>query len=969
MKFIVTFILGLALVYASPIKAQETGTIYGTVVDRQNGDPLMGATIFLEGTNWGTLCDLDGSFRLMDIPVGKYVLIASMIGYQKVSITGVEVTVVDGKPLEVTLSPEAIELDEEVVVEAKALRNTGASLLKERQKAPAISDAISAEEISRSGSGDAAEAMKQTTGASVVGGKYVYIRGLGDRYSSVQLNGSSLPSADPNKRAVPMDLFPTNLLDNIVTTKSFTPDKPGDFTGGSINIGTKAFPDNFTLSVSSSTAYNTRSSLNDQFLTYKGGGSDWLGSDNGTRDLPQALSDGSIDIPDVGSAYTDSDIALQLDQYSKAFSPVMAPNTSKSGLNQGYSVALGNQTTFLGKPLGFLGSLTYSNGVSFYDQGTSARWQLTSRNASTLTNNYRLSDARGSQEIAIGSLATLSYRPANAHEVSVTNMLNRSGEDMARYLYGTFPRDLEESAVYETRVLQFTERQIHSLQISGKHLFSSLRDLKADWSGSRATSRQDEPDLRFFTDNYVTRDNRPLRDDEGNLLRDENGTVLRGEVTSYSISPSIYPLPTRYYRQLEESNREVQLNLTLPFSQWQGLKGNLKSGLMALHKERTFRENRYEFAQDNIRYDGNPYTFFQAENLGLLSNENDLFRFGNFVQDASQLSSNFDGEQLVYATYFMVELPLSTRMRLVGGARIESTDLDVISQDSTKTEGRLNSDDILPSFNFVYALNENMNLRTSYGRTLARPTFRELAPFASFNFVGDFIFIGNPELKRTLVDNVDFRWERFGKPGEIYAISLFSKRFQNPIERVILTVNGEVQFQNVDLAQVTGIEFEARRNLSFIRPSLENFNIGGNASLVRSEITIGNNELALRRALNPDAKDTRALQGQSPYLFNIDLSYNNYQTGTTAGIYYNVFGRRLEEVSLGGTPDVYEKERSTLDLTLAKKWGPYKAKLSAKNILDKAIEKNYRYAGTDYTASQYYRGRTFSLALSYNIEK
>ena len=235
--------------------------------------------------------------------------------------------------------------------------------------------------------------------------------------------------------------------------------------------------------------------------------------------------------------------------------------------------------------------------------------------------------------------------------------------------------------------------------------------------------------------------------------------------------------------------------------------------------------------------------------------------------------------------------------------------------------------------------------------------------------MGDFIFIGNPELKRTLVDNIDLRWERFGKPGEIYAVSLFSKRFQNPIERVILTVNGEVQFQNVDLAQVTGIEFEARRDLSFINPSLEHFNMGGNASFVRSETTIGDNELALRRALNPNAKDTRALQGQSPYLFNVDFSYNNYQTGTTAGIYYNVFGRRLEEVSLGGTPDVYEKGRSTLDLTLAKNWGPYKAKLSAKNILDEPIEKSYRYAGTDYTASQYYRGRTFSLSLSYGIGK
>ena len=694
-----------------------------------------------------------------------------------------------------------------------------------------------------------------------------------------------------------------------------------------------------------------------------------MGSDDGTRDLPQALRDGLADIPDGGSAYTDSDIAQQLDQYSKAFSPVMAPDRKKSGLDQGYSVALGNQTTLLGKPLGFLGSLTYSKGTSFYDQGTSARWQLTSRNASTLTNNYQLSDARGAQEIAIGSLATLSFRPAKTHEVSVTNMLNRTGEDMARYLYGTFPRDLEESAVYETRVLQFTERQIHSFQISGKHLFSSLHDLKADWSGSHARSQQDEPDLRFFTDNYVTRDNRPLRDSEGNLLRDESGTVLRGEVTSYSISPSIYPLPTRYYRRLEESNREFQLNLSLPFSQWQGFKGNLKGGLMALQKERAFRENRYEFAQDDIRYDGNPDSFFQVENLGILSNENDLFRFGNFVQDASQLSSNFDGEQLVYATYLMVELPLSTRIRLVGGARLESTDLDVISQDSTKTEGRLDTDDLLPSLNAVYGLNERMNLRASYGRTLARPSFRELAPFASFNFVGDFIFIGNPELKRTLVDNIDLHWERFGKPGEIYAVSLFSKRFQNPIERVILTVNGEVQFQNVDLAQVTGIEFEARRDLSFINPSLKHFNMGGNASFVRSETTIGDKELALRRALNPNAKDTRALQGQSPYLFNVDFSYNNYQTGMTAGIYYNVFGRRLEEVSLGGTPDVYEKGRSTLDLTLAKKWGPYKAKLSAKNILDEPIEKSYRYAGTDYTASQYYRGRTFSLSLSYGIGK
>ncbi len=262
-----------------------------------------------------------------------------------------------------------------------------------------------------------------------------------------------------------------------------------------------------------------------------------------------------------------------------------------------------------------------------------------------------------------------------------------------------------------------------------------------------------------------------------------------------------------------------------------------------------------------------------------------------------------------------------------------------------------------------------MNLRASYGRTLARPTFRELAPFSSFNFVGDFIFIGNPKLKRTLVDNFDLRWEHFGKPGEIYAISLYTKAFQNPIERVILTVNGEVQFQNVDRARVSGVELEMRRDLSFIHPGLALLNAGGNASFVRSEVAIGGNELALRRALDPAADDTRSLQGQSPYLVNLDLSYENYQTGTTAGIFYNIFGRRLEEVSLGGTPDVYEKARATLDLTLSKKWGAYRIKLGAKNILDEAVEKAYRYAGTDYTASQYYKGRTFSLSLSYGVGK
>ena len=957
-------IAGLALLaLARPALAQ--GTVSGAVLDRQTGDPLVGAIVFLEGTQIGTTCDVEGRFQLFDVPLGTYVLASSMIGYQDASIIGVEVQDSEVAKLVITLMPEALELDEEVVVEAKALRNTGAALLKERQKALAVSDAISAEEIARAGSSDAAEAMSHVTGASVVDGKYIYIRGLGDRYSSVQLNGSSLPNADPDKRSVPMDLFPTALLDNIVTTKSFTPDKPGDFTGGAVNIGTKAFPDNFTLSVSASTKFNTQSAFNDQFLTYEGGGLDWIGVDDGTREIPAALANGDVQIPDVGAAYNDEEKALQLDEYSKAFSSVMAPTTATAPLNQSYSVALGNQVSLLDKPFGFLGTLTYSNSSSFYDNGTSARWQLTSKEASTLTNNFNLADARGAQEIAWGSLVTLSLKPAPTHELSVTNMYNRNSEDMARYLAGAFPRDLEEDAVYETRVLQFTERQIQSLQLAGKHHFGGLHNLRAEWSASTSASAQEEPDLRFFTNNYVTKI-RPLRRENGDVMRDENDKVIRGPVTDYSISPSMYPLPTRYFRDLDERNREFQLNLNLPFKQWQGINSHFKTGFLALDKARTFRERRYEFDQDDISYDGQPNTFFATEKVGLISSNGRQYRFGSYVQDATQLSSNFDGDQQIYAGYAMLELPINTELRLVAGTRLEATRIDVASQDSTKAAGQLAENDLLPSLNAVWELGPGANVRASYGRTLARPTFRELAPFASFSFVGGFTFIGNAALERTLIDNYDLRWEHFGSPGELYAASAFYKDFKNPIERVILTVNGEVQFQNVEAARVSGVEFEARHSLGFLLPQLEHLHAGGNLSLVRSEVSIDSTELKLRRALDPQADSRRSLQGQSPFLLNLDFSYDNFATGTAAGIYYNIFGRRLAEVSLGGTPDVFEEMRGTLDCTISQQWHEYKLKLSAKNLLNPSFAKAYRYQGINYISSQYHKGRSFSISVSYN---
>ncbi len=371
------FLLVLAL--TSPISAQdpEPGQVSGLIVDAQTGDPLIGVVVLLKDTQYGTTTDMDGNFHLRDIPPATYELVASMIGYNQTTITGIQVQSGATTRLELTMELEVIQLEKEVIIEAKARRNTEAALLKERQKAPAVSDAISAEDISRAGSGDAADAMKHVTGASVEEGKYVVIRGLGDRYSTVQLNGAALPSSDPNKKTAAIGLFPSSLLDNIVTVKSFTPDKPGNSTGGNVNIGTKSFPESFTFSLSNSTSYNPQTTFEDNFLTYNGGKWDWLGFDDGTRELPELLN--QAEIPDIGEAWSDAEKAQQLDQLSKSFSPVMNPFTEKAPLNHSYSFAVGNQIDLLDRPLGFLGTFTYSRKFSVYNQGRSGRWQLTGR--------------------------------------------------------------------------------------------------------------------------------------------------------------------------------------------------------------------------------------------------------------------------------------------------------------------------------------------------------------------------------------------------------------------------------------------------------------------------------------------------------------------------------------------------------------------------------------------------------------
>ena len=946
--------LGLSLI--ASMAAAQSVSIAGNVVDSETGETLIGVNILIEGTLIGSTTDLDGDYTISDVEPGTYNIVFSYIGYTGVTVTDVIVAAGEPTTVDLALVPESIGLDE-VVVTARTLENTEASLLKQRQKAAAVSDAISAEAIGRSGSSTAADAMEKVTGVSVVGGKYVYVRGLGDRYMNTQLNGATLPSADPDRNSVPLDLFPANLLDNIVTSKTFTPDKPGSFSGGSVNIGTKAFPDDFTVSFSSSISYKGNIGPGSDFLSYEGGSAGWLGNNGGTHTLPEVFNNPNLHIPNIGNAFTDAAAAQELDRLSKAFSGVMAPARLSAPVNQSYSFSLGNQLPVFGRPLGIIASISYSRNVREYGDGSVGRYTLTSASAQELNNDFLFTDQRGTDEVLWGSLINASYKPHPKHELGFNYMNNRSGESSARYQFGVFPRDFDEESTYETRTLQYVSRELDSYQARGEHVLFGDNGLKIEWTGSLANTLQEEPDLRFFTNHYTT--------------FERNGETR----TSYSISPALYPVPTRYFRTMEEDVRSGSLDASVPFKQWGGLSAQVKVGGSMERKSRAFRERRFEFQQDKIRYDGDPATFFGPEQVGISEDASTerFFRFGNYIFDASALSGNYDGDQDIMAGYVMLDIPLTRNLRAIGGLRLETTDMVVASADTSLDKGIIDTRDLLPSMNLVYEIRENMNVRLAQGRTLARPNFREIAPYASFSFIGDYIYLGNPEIERTLIDNYDVRWEWFARPGEIFAVSGFYKYFRNPIERAInpraAASTPNVQFQNTDHATVYGVEIEARKNLDQLASFLRFVQAGANISFVRSQVAIEANELELIRALRPDATDTRPLQGQSPYVVNLDMTYDNPEIGTTASVYYNVFGQRLDRVASGGTPNIFEQPRHIVDLTIKQDlWFNFGLKGSVKNLLDQKTVFSHTYNGADFIAESYTFGRSFSLGLSYALD-
>lgn len=974
------FLLGTLLTSA------QTASIKGKVIDKKTGEELIGVNVFIEGTTNGAAADINGNYALKVTP-GVYTVVASFLSYATEKRENIEVKAGEDKIINFSLGESSINM-KEFVIEAKQSRNTENALIRIQQKSITIQDAISGQEIKRSGASDAAESAKKVTGITVVDGKHIFVRGLGDRYTYTQLNGVTLQSPDPYRNSAQLDLIPASLLDNIITSKTFTPDQPGTFTGGNVNLTTKTYPEKLVLNFSSSISWNPQSSFNNEFLTHQGGKTDWLGFDDGGRAMPEILKDKEVRDRLNTAFYIKArnyrDTALLLDKASKSLNPQMAPVEGTYFTNTSYSFSIGNQKKVFGKTLGFILGLNYRSGFTYYDDGISAAYEAGGgTDAESLFERFNLVDRKGTENPQLNGLMSVNYRLHKNHELSANIIYNKDTEKTTRYLYGSALGFTAREAPLESRVLSFKERTLGTYQLRGKHTFTKLKNAEVEWITGYTQTEMNEPDLRFFANEIV--------DD-----------------TLYQINASTYNLPTHFFRNLNDTLLEGKMDITIPLSK-NTSDNKLKFGGLVSRKDRTFTENNFYFRQGPQymglgpeSYQGDPTAFFGPENTGWIdTTEGGKNIIGNYVVNGSDPKNNYSGFEEIKSAYAMTVMKLNKKTKLIAGVRAEHTRMEVSSADSSGSfcwdtngnmvgdpeedingdgnwdindcegYGKINQLDFLPALSMVYALNEKTNLRGSVSRTIARPTMRELAPFSSFDFVGGFVYVGNPQLKRSSILNLDLRWEYFAKPGELMAVSAFYKNFKDPVVKIYnpKTSNPEILYSNSEKADIYGLEFEVRKNLSALNAKLKNFKFNGNFTYIVSRVALDSAEYENSSALNPEIKSTRPFAGQSPYIANAGLSYSNDSLGLELSAYYNVFGKRLAELGQNGLPDSYEQARHSLSFNLIKTLGKhFSIRVAGSNLLNNPFIKKQSYKEKEYILSSYKTGPTFTLGLSYFIK-
>jgi len=710
--------------------------------------------------------------------------------------------------------------------------------------------------------------------------------------------------------------------------KSFSPDLPADFTGGFIDIKTKNFPDQFVFNFSVKVAYNPQANFNRNFLSYQGGKTDFLGFDDGTRSLPTEA------FGKIPERYENNEL---LNQIGRSFNKIWLPETQMSGLNQKYTVSFGNRKNIGDKVLGFFAGVSYAHNYNYFDDGFYGRYKLTDKNSTVLNREYETKQWQLGQENSICSLiGGLALKLNQNSDISLNIINNHSGQKTANSSLFVDYRDNED--LRQRHTLEFNSRNLLNIQLKGIHTSDNLN---INWITSYASARQYEPDIRYITNDI---------------------DMINGD-TVYFVNKSNYAYPRRFYRDMNENNYFSKVDFQMPINfLYQNVK--LKFGFSNTYKYRTYRQKQILFSENIANLYPDMSYYFANDNIDAVN--------GVYIQasEKDDDKNSYNGIFNVFATYAMFDTQIADKIRLVTGARFESVYMetsDLLQNESIGGQAVLNEKNILPSINITYSVTENMNIRTAYNKTLARPSFREKSGMSIENKTGD-IIIGNPNLKQSTIDNYDIRWEQFFNSAQIISIGIFYKNFKNPIERSFNTeaINPEITWRNVKEGRMYGIEAELTKKLNFVS-FLKNFKISTNFTYVYSEVSVDEKELNSKRYFDMNYPDKRLMFEQSPFIVNGTLSYKN-QKGWTAGISYTFNSKKLVIVNPTGIPDIYAKPTHDMYFNISKRFSNNLSLLfEIRNIINTRTVYFYSYQNTEYLYNDFSIGRTYAIKLSYKF--
>jgi len=905
-------VVGIVLVAIYSAYGGTPGSITGIIYDQKSGDQLIGVNVLVEGTSFGGTTDLNGRYLISNLGAGEYTLRVSYVGYATKTITGVKVTADETFKLNIEISEEMIQ-GEEVVVTVERVLDSEAGLLADRKNAATVRDGISAEIIRLSPASTSGDAVKRVTGVVIVDDKYVQVRGATDRYNSTSLNGVSMTSTDTDvdKKSFSFDLVPSSLIENTFVIKSATPDLPGDFSGGLVQINTLDIPQDEFLNLGFSPSYNSLSSTKGIRLP-QSGGTDWLGFDNGNRSFP------SGDLP----------LALAAERLPNNY----ASNNRRAPIDGSYQLSYGNRFLLGENQLGLIAALSYKGAFK------NARFDESPTFVQGGMPQYVFAGSKSSFDVLWGGIIDLHYQFDRLHKIGFNNSYNQSATNSLVESQGT---NIAGSAA-QRRSIEWDQRSLYLSQLNGDHVLGGLGNMNIQWKAFVSSSKADQPDRKQVEYTQTSQGLFRLAENYrtwSNLSEKSRGFRLDG---SYSLGDA--KLKIGGASEFRERTFGIQAYSTLlPTVQTRpGVSNPNYAALVVLPMD----------------------SLFSPENYG----QNKLS-----LVSSSFYNGQYNGTHRMNAYFAMVDVPftvLNNDFRVAGGARLENSEHNVRSTDaatSSNAFANLHTNDILPSLNFTWLALPSTNLRLSAYQSVNRPEFRELAPVAYLDFNRDRNVSGNAALQRAYIHNYDARVEVFPGVGEVVAASYFYKTISNAIEEA-LRPNPDRYVQtwfNSANGENSGFELELRKSLAFVTPELSRLIVGVNYTRVNSEVEYTDARTDPQGNAIIDTRN-RPMQGQAPWTVNGSLQFTEPFIGATIQLLYNTSGRRLASVGDDRDQDVYEEPRDVIDLAISSRlFDLLNVKFTIRDLQGKDLI--YTSGGEKVFFSRQERGTSYGLGVSLSL--